>query len=160
MIDIVNFNFNGGKLGFSKIYAFKDFKIVIGKDDNTNRKAVESKNVDILMSPEKIRNKDFMSYVDSGLNQVLCKLAKKNDVAIGFNFNDVLNSENRKDVLVKMMQNVRLCRKYKLRTVLISGAKNEMEMRRPMDLISFGICMGMTPEEAKKALNFEKKKIK
>ena len=44
--------------------------------------------------------------------------------------------------------------------ILISGAKNELEMRRSNDLISFGICLGMTAGETKQALNFEKKKIK
>ena len=161
MIDIIDFGFKGkNKLGFSEIHNFNDFKIVFGGNDNVNRKAVENKNVEILMCPEKNRNGFFLSFEDSGLNQVLCKLAEKNDVAIGFNFNEVLNSENRKDVLAKMMQNVRLCRKYKARMILISGAKNELEMRRSNDLISFGICLGMTAGETKQALNFEKKKIK
>ena len=155
MIDIVDFNFKGDKLGFSNVYNFKDFKIVIGGDDKKNRKAVEDKSNDILMSPEKIRKKDFMGYADSGLNQVLCKLAKKNNVAIGFNFNDVLISKNRRNILSKMMLNVRLCRKYKVKVVLCSGAKNELEMRMPRDLISFGVCIGMTPGEAKKTLLFE-----
>ena len=39
MIDIVDFNFKGDKLGFSNVYNFKDFKIAIGGDDNKNRKA-------------------------------------------------------------------------------------------------------------------------
>jgi len=111
------------------------------------------------MSPEKVRGKDFMHYRDSGLNQVLCKLAKKNNVGIGFNFNDVLNSDDRKNILGKMMQNVRLCRKFKVKMVLISGAQDEMEMRAPKDLISFGVTIGMTPGEAKKSLGFSKEKI-
>ncbi len=160
MIDVIDFNYKGDTLGFSKIYNFKDFNIVIGGDDKKNRKAVEDKNVDILLSPEKTRNKDFMHYRDSGLNQVLCKLANKNDVAIGFNFNDVLNSIDRKSILGKVMQNVRLCRKYKVKMVMISGAKNEYEMRAPLDLMSFSMCIGMTPGEAKQAMSFEKKKIK
>lgn len=154
MIDIVDFNFKGDKLGFSRVYNFKDFKIVVGGDDKKNRKAVEDKNVDILMGPEKIRNRDFMHYRDSGLNQVLCRLARENKIRIGFNFNDVLKSEDRKNILGRMIQNVRLCRKFRVKMVLISGAKNELEMRASRDLISFGICIGMSPGEAKQALNF------
>ena len=125
MIDVINFEYKDeDKFGFSKFYNFKDFKIVIGGDEKKNRKAVEDKNVDILLSPEKNREKDFMHSRDSGLNQVLCKLAKKNKVAIGFNFNDVLMSKNRSVILGKMMQNVRFCRKYKVKMVIVSGAQN------------------------------------
>ena len=156
MIDLINFNYERNNLGFSKFYRFSDFKIVFGSDDNKNRRAVENKNVDILMSPEKIKKTDFMHSRDAGLNQVLCKLAKKNNVAIGFNFNDVLNSESRALVIGKMMQNVKLCRKYKVKMVIVSGANNEFELKNAQELFSFGIVLGMTPGEARGALNFEK----
>ena len=130
----------------------KDFKIVIGGDDNKNRKAVENKNIDILLSPEKTRKQDFMHYRDSGLNQVLCKLAYKNKVAIGFNFDDVLDSRDRASVLGKMMQNVKLCRKYNARMVIVSDKD-----RSKQELVSFSICMGMTPGEAGKAMNLKRK---
>ena len=60
---------------------------IIGGSDTVNRKAVENPKVDILISPERSRNKDFMKSRNSGLNQVLAKLAHKNKVAIGFDFN-------------------------------------------------------------------------
>ncbi len=155
MIDIINFTVD--KIpGFSKFYSFKDFNIKIGSDDKVNRKIVEDKNTDIFLSPEKTRAKDFMHYRDSGLNQVLCGLAKKNNIAIGFNFNDVLHSQNRPLLMGKMMQNIRLCRKYKVKMIIISGAQNPHELRFPQELTSFGICLGMTPGEAKKALNLKK----
>ena len=153
MIDIINFHYNGNNtFGFTNFYTFKDFKIVIGGDDIKNRSAVENKNIDILLSPERGRIKS------SGLNQVLCKLAKKNDIALGFNFHDVLISKNRSLILEKMMQNIRLCRKYKVRMVVISGAYNEHELKPARDLISFALILGMTPGEAKLALNFTKRK--
>ena len=156
MIDIVRFNVKNPVLGFTKVFNFNEFKIVEGGDDKKNRKVVEDKNVDILLSPEKTRDRDFMHSRNSGLNQVLCKLAKKNDIAIGFDFNLVLNSKNRGEILGRMMQNVGLCRKYKNKMVLLSGANNELDMRNPKDLVSFGIVLGMTPKEAKNALNFKR----
>jgi len=159
MIDIINFDYAGSnKLGFICFYTFNAFKVVLGGNDSINRKAVENKNVDILLSPEKGRNKDFMHSRDSGLNQVLCKLAKRNDVAVGFNFRDVLISKNRGIILGKMMQNVRLCRKYNVRMVVISGASDEYELKSARDLISFALVLNMTPGEAKTALNFAKRK--
>ena len=160
MIDIVDFDIKEIILGFSRIYIFKDFNIALGGDDKKNRAIVENKEVDIFLSPEKSRKKDFMFYRDSGLNQVLLNLAYKNKIAIGFNFHDVLISDDRKSILGKMMQNVRLCRKYHVSMVIISGATNELETRAPKDLLSFGISLGMVPLEAKTALCFEKKRIK
>ena len=157
MIDIIDFEYKGDMLGFTRFYTFKDFKIEIGGDDNKNRKIVENKKIDIFLSPEKIRIKDFMHSRDSGLNQVLCELARKNGIAIGFNFNDVLKSKNRSLILGKMMQNVRLCRKYKVKMVILSGAKNRYELKAAKDLASFGRVIGMAPGEVKNALNFEKK---
>lgn len=159
MIDIIDFEYKGEMLGFTKFYTLKDFKIEVGGDDKKNRKIVENKNVDIFLSPEKTRDKDFMHSRDSGLNQVLCKLANKNNIAIGFNFNDLLKSKNRASVLGKMIQNVGLCRKYKVKMIIISGAMNKCELRAAKDLVSFGRIIGMTPGEAKKALNFERKKV-
>ena len=116
-------------------------KIIIGGTDKKNRNAVENKNVDVLLSPEKGRTKDFMKFRNSGLNQVLCKLANKNKVGIGFNFDDVLNSENKINLLGKMMQNVKLCKKYKIKMNIFSKDRSES------DLKSFGVVLGMHPSE-------------
>lgn len=116
-------------------------KIIIGGTDKKNRSAVENKNVDVLLSPEKDRTKDFMKFRNSGLNQILCKLAHKNNVAIGFNFDDVLDSDNKINILGKMMQNVKLCRKYKIKMNIFS------KDRSISDLKSFGVILGMHPSE-------------
>ena len=93
MIDLIRFYYKGkDKMGFTDFFTFNDFKIVLGGNDKQNRAAVENKNLDILLSPEIIRGRDFMHSRDSGLNQVLCTLAYKNNIAIGFNFSDVLKT--------------------------------------------------------------------
>lgn len=128
--------------------------LVVVEGSKNNRAVLENKKVDLLLSPEKGVKRDSLHYRNSGLNHVLCKLAKKNDIAIGFSFNDVLlsNGERRAKILGRMMQNVSLCRKYKLKMVIGSFAKDRWQMRKSTDLISFGVCLGMHPEEAKKAL--------
>lgn len=143
-----------------KINKTKDLKIVIGSKNN--RTLVEMKNIDILLSPEKGVKKDHLHYRNSGLNQVICKLAKKRDIAIGFNFNDILITKGREraQIIGRMMQNIRLCRKYKLRMVLGSFAKNKWQMRARNDLMSLGIVMGMHPKEAKNSLEMIGKIIK
>lgn len=103
--------------------------IVLGGNEEINRIAVSNKKVDILLSPERNDKKDFMNARNSGLNQVLCELARKNDVAIGFNFSDVLNSENRSKLISRMKQNYKLCKKYKVKMIFSSFAKNKYELR-------------------------------
>ncbi|MCD4666458.1 hypothetical protein K8R47_01460 [archaeon] len=124
-------------------------KAIFGGNPKVNRSVVENKSVDVLINPEKNNENDYMHYRNSGLNQVLCKLAKKNNVAIGFNFNSVLNTEgiNRSKILGRMIQNVKLCKKYKVKMIIINLTENPYELKTVSDLKSFGICLGMHPSE-------------
>ena len=63
----------------------------------------------------------------------------------------------RGQILGRMMQNVKICRKYKTKMIVFSFAENKKEMRDVKDLISFGRVIGMTPGEAKKSVEFKKK---
>ena len=158
MIDIVFCPNPRTDLGFHKVLHAKQFHIIEAVSEEKNRKAVENKQVDILVAPERAGKKDRFTQRDSGLNHVLCALAKQNDVAIGFSFSDLLNSSHRSMLLGRMLQNVRLCRKYKVRMVVASFAKDPKEMRSAYDLLAFGQVLGMTPKEAKQALSFQKKR--
>ena len=115
---------------------------------------MENKRVDIIVGAEKSKKNDFLHYRNSGLNQVLCKLARKNDIAVAFNFNEVLKLKGagRSQLIGRMMQNVRMCRKYGVRMIIASFATNKFELKNPSDLMSFGMILGMTPKEAKDGL--------
>ncbi|MEK6816438.1 MAG: hypothetical protein AABY09_02405, partial [Nanoarchaeota archaeon] len=100
--DLVMYEGKNG-LGFDSTIAAKltDFKklnnnvnIVEGRDIEFNRKVMENKSVDILLSPEKATYKDSLHHRNSGLDQVLCALANKNGIAIGFSFNEILNARS------------------------------------------------------------------
>jgi RNase P/RNase MRP subunit p30 len=155
MIDIICFEGDKFNLGFSEVLNCKNFKIVEGSKDN--RKIVENKKIDILINPEKYSRNDSLHYRNSGLDQISCKLANKNKIAIGFSFSQFLNSDNRSELLGRMIQNVRLCRKYKVKMVVASFAKNKYEMRDAKDLLAFCRVIGMNGKEANDALNFKKK---
>lgn len=158
MIDIIQFAGETEHLGFKRIIQQKQLRIMEGGPEEKNRKAVESKQTDILLSPEKDRTKKYFTQYDSGLNEVLCRAAQKNKVAIGFSFSSLLNAKNKILVLGQMMQNVRLCQKYKVRMVVASFAQNKWEMRSVFDLLSFARVLGMVPKEAKAAFNFQRKR--
>ena len=130
--------------------------IIQAKDDKLNRQAL-SKHVDILLDPHVFRRKDYMHQRNSGLNQVLCNLAKQNDVAIGFSFSSVLNSKERTKLIGRMIQNIKLCRKYKVRMVVASFAKSDKDTRNLKDIQSFFKVLGMTAKETN--LNFVEERL-
>lgn len=105
--------------------------------DKNERASLEKSSVDIVFGLEKLGEKDFMKQRDSGLNQVLCKIAVEKKKIYGFNFNDILKAKNKSVVIGRMMQNLTLCRKYKVKTIFFSGAKEPYEMRTINDMESF-----------------------
>ena len=136
-----------------KINKTKGLVVVEGGEEKINRAALENKKVDILLSPEKYAKNDKLYVRDSGLNQVLCKLAHTNKIAIGFNFCDLVNSKEREVLMGRMMQNIRFCRKFKVDMVFDCFCECKFDKK---NLGSLCRTLGMTPGEAKKALNFKK----
>ena len=128
--------------------------IVLGSTDEINRAVLEDKRVDMLINPEELRKKDFSKWRNSGLSHVLCKFAAQNDIKIGIRFSSLcnLNKDEKSLRMGKIMQNIRLCRKYDVKLVLASFADSESELLSPYELKSFGISLGMTPEQANKSL--------
>ena len=141
------------KVIFSNIFSHKKTDLFLVKGNQYNRDILENKSVRILVSPEHNIVKDSLHFRNSGLNQVLCKIARRNGVIIGFSFNELLNSKDRPLVLGKMMQNVKLCRKFRVKTLIASFANNDYEMRSFDTLRAFGLVIGMTPFEVKKSLD-------
>ena len=131
--------------------------VVQGGDDDINRIALSSKHVDILLDPHLGWRRDFMHQRNSGLNHVLCHLAKENNVAIGFSFSSVLHTKDRAFVLGRIMQNIRLCRKYKLTIVIGSFAGDPWEIRSEKDLQAFFKVLGMTGKEVQ--MHFVEKRL-
>lgn len=127
-------------------------KIVLAENDGIIRAALENKKTDILLIGERIEEKDFMHNRNSGLNKVLCDLAKKNNIIIAFSFSQMLNSRDKPKLLGRVMQNIMLCRKFKTKTLVATFAKNKWEMRTKHDLASLMKCLGMTPGQAKSSL--------
>jgi len=125
-----------------------DVLLVRGSDLNLNRKAVQTKEVDILTHPEFNRK-------DSGFNHTMAKLAAKNKVAIEINFREILlSSKNtRSHIMHNISENVRLCKKYKTPIIICSGAVSHWQLRDPKILMSMGCLLGLELNEAKKTIS-------
>lgn len=123
---------NKGEL-HKKIIKAEGKKIaVLGSNNEVNRAALESKNVFMLLSPEIERKKDYMKYRDSGLNHVLCKIARDNNVAIGINYDEIKRIKDRKEKALRLgriIQNIRLCKKYGVKIALVSGKATDFELK-------------------------------
>jgi len=130
----------------------KNSRIIFSsEDDELNRKVLEklgeSQGVDILVIPLENR-KDFMKQRNSGFNHVMAKAAKKNNISIGIDFDEILdakNSNEKSKILSRIMQNIFLCNKNKINMVFISK-KYERDLR---DLKSLGLVLGMPTWMAK-----------
>jgi len=136
------------------IKAKKLTNLVIYKSTGNDRQVIEKSKQSIVFGLEIIAARDSMHSRNSGLNQVLCKLANKNNIIIGFSFSSLLNTDGklRSQILGRMMQNIRLCRKYKVKTAIASFAEKPYDMRPCPDLKSVLISLGMHPAEASDSL--------
>lgn len=128
--------------------------VTLVKSAENDQHILEHTPPNIMYGFETQEQRDFLHQRASGLNQVLCTLAHKNNVIITFSFNDVLKTfkHRRAQILGRIMQNIHLCRKYDVITAIASFATNPYEMRSPRDLQSFYQELGMHPMEAKKAM--------
>ena len=156
MIDIVKFKGKPFDLGFSKVVTLDSFKVIEGgKSLEENRKMIEKK-LDIFLSPEKNIKKNGLKNLDTGLNHVICKIAKEKNIAIGFSFSSLLNSDKLELTLARMKENIKLCKKYEVKIIIGSFAEDMFEMRMVKDLIVFGNVIGLNNEQTKNALNYIK----
>jgi ribonuclease P/MRP protein subunit RPP1 len=114
--------------------------IFTSDDDELNRKILEKENIQILLLNMEKR-KDFQKQRNSGLNHVLAKLAKKKEIIIGINLDEIIKTSEKEKarILARVMQNVRICNKNKLKMKFISKENK----RNIYDLKSLGLILGM-----------------
>jgi RNase P/RNase MRP subunit p30 len=125
-----------------------DLSVMIAPDDA--RLAIEKVRPDIIFCAENMPKSDFIHQRNSGLNHIVCTLARDYDIAIGFAFTSCLGKYGAR-AMGRMSANIRMCRKYKVPMVIASLATDPMLMRTPEDLKSLFITIGMHPSEAKQA---------
>jgi RNase P/RNase MRP subunit p30 len=114
--------------------------IFSSNDDELNRKILEKENIEILLLNQEGR-KDFQKQRDSGFNHVLAKLAKKKNIIIGINLDEIINSEGKQKaiILARVIQNIKICNKNKLKMKFVSKSQK----RNILDLKCLGLVLGM-----------------
>ncbi len=121
--------------------------VVKGKDSSFNRKILENKKVSVLLSPENTPEKDSQKQRSSGLNQVLCKIAKSNNISIGIDLSEIRKREKKEKsaYLARIMQNIMLCKKYNV-------SMKAFNIKDKYNAKSLLLTLGMTTEMIKKAV--------
>lgn len=149
------------ELGFSKVLFLDDFVLVKGNNkkellkkikearkqeklvlykaesEELLRFALEKTKVDIVYGMEKINPRDSVHYVRGGLDQITCKIAAAERKTMGFSFSEILNSSNKGKLLARMILNVKLCKKYKVKMLFSNFSLSLEEMRSAKDLAKF-----------------------
>jgi ribonuclease P/MRP protein subunit RPP1 len=118
-----------------------DKKIIFTSDDDElNRKILEKENIHILLLNMEKR-KDFQKQRNSGFNHVLAKLAKKKEIIIGINLDEIIKTSEKEKarILARVQQNIKICNKNKLKMKFIYRNNK----RNIYDLKSLGLVLGM-----------------
>jgi len=115
--------------------------IFSGASDEINRKILEKESIDILLINQKNR-KDSLKQRNSGFNHVLANIAKKKNIAIGINFDEIVLSSGKEKskILGRIKQNINLCKKKKLKMHFISKGDYKKDI---YDIKSLGLVLGM-----------------
>lgn len=118
-------------------------KLIVAKSSDNDRMMIESKKINLIYGFEELGKKDFMHQRASGLNHIMCELAKRNNTTIGFSYSSLFNESSHALIIGRIRQNIKLCKKYKLKTAIGAFTENPLDMRSPYDIQSLFNILGM-----------------
>ena len=137
--------------------ALNHSKFLAVKTSDKDRASIESGKISIIYGLEESYERDYLHQRKSGLNRIMCELARKNGIAIGFSYGALLGRDIPASTLImgRMMQNIVLCRKYNVKTIIGSFSQNPFGMRSPHDVKSLFAMMGMDSKTIESSLTHE-----
>ncbi len=129
---------------------------IVGEDDQFNRRAIETLKINYLVSPEIGDARDTLKQRDSGLNHVVAKEAKNNNIVLVINMSEIskLDDKSMSKMLGRIIQNIKICRKAKCDIKIASLATSKKEIVDEKGRKSFGISLGMSSAQSLMATKF------
>ncbi|MFA7707617.1 MAG: hypothetical protein WCX73_01590 [Candidatus Pacearchaeota archaeon] len=120
--------------------------IIRAQDHEFNRKIFENKDVNIVIGLENHNRKDYLKQRDSGLNEILAKLAKNNNIKIGIDLSEIKKQSPKQKaiILARIKQNIELCKRTNTQIIIINNYSSQ-------EIMSFMLCLGANTEQAKSA---------
>lgn len=136
----------------------KQIKIgVLGRDDEFNRRALETLKIDYLFSPELTPQKDSLKQRSSGLNHVIAKIAKDKKITIVVALNFIFSETDKKTksiLISRIIQNIKICRKAKCEMKFATLAKSPEELLDEKQIASIGFSLNMSSQQVRDCCNF------
>jgi RNase P/RNase MRP subunit p30 len=136
----------------------KTIKIgVVGRDDEFNRRALETLKINYLISPELTWQKDSLKQRSSGLNHVTAKIAKDKNIQIVFAISVINNIQDKKQraiLISRIIQNIKICRKAKCSIKLASFADSTEKLIDEKQASSIGFSLGMSSEQVRDCFQY------
>jgi RNase P/RNase MRP subunit p30 len=141
----VNFDFGVIVTGKNFMRAAKESKLMVAKSSGDDRMLLESRQIKLIFGFEELFKKDTLLQKSSGLNHILCNVAKENNCTVGFSYSSLFRKTGQESALImgRMMQNIRLCRKYNVKTVIGCFSHNPFDLRSGYDLAHLFKQLGM-----------------
>lgn len=102
----------------------------------------------LLYDLETSERKDAHHFRSSGLNHVMCRLAGTTRIAISLSLMHLARPAHKPELVGRIMQNIRLCRKYDVRMFVGSFATKPTDMRSPHDVAALLRVLGMNADQA------------
>ncbi len=122
-------------------------RIIFSSDDEeVSRKVLEKEDISVFLINQAGR-KDFQKQRDSGFNHVMAKLARKKEVVIGINLDELIKASEKEKaaIIARIKQNIKICNKNKLKMKFVY--KNQK--RNSYDLAALGLVLGMPTDMLK-----------
>ncbi|MHC1605090.1 MAG: RNase P subunit p30 family protein [Candidatus Methanofastidiosia archaeon] len=118
-----------------------DIVFAKGGDLTFNRKALESKEVDVLSHPYPI-------------DDTLAKIAHRNEKFFEICINDIVSVRGylRAKLIQNLSRTIEIAKKRNILLLVTSGATNIFDMVVPREMVAFGKILGLTYNESKASI--------
>ena len=137
-----------------RYYRKVDLIMANGGDSKINRIICETPQIDIINHP-------YLNKRNSGINHVLSKLLKDNNITVNINIRDILEHRGfyRAKMLNQINQLLMLQKKYCFRTIISSGSRSFYDVKSPRSMILLSQLMDMDMNYGKNAISKHPKEI-
>lgn len=134
-------------LGFENYFTDKNFSFKPSKDKITLIETINENDVQKGAIVYPYNGKIFSS------SKLIRSVAEKN-AAIEIPLSPIfdMGQFEKASFLASARKILKLCVKYNAHYIITSRARNEFELKSPIDLISFGVSLGLSYDQAKMAL--------
>ncbi len=142
----------------------QDFDLVVGVGglNKVNRFFLEQTNIDFLQDPQNSQftpKFDFIHHFNSGLNHVLCQIARENNINFLFSLNFTKNKRLISKETGRFIQNIKLARKYNINIYSNFIINHEYDIKTIKELDAINNLLKLSTKEIKTSEKILEKRI-